>query len=278
MIRTLNQWHMVELARGKCTIQRLGKYLAVYVGSDVDTALIGKNRFDRNGAQTLGSLVAASDASGKGDALRFCVCQCRQRELVGSAFDDSAMKKSRRRGRCQVREDAESTSGLAKDSYVVRVPTEGGNVPAHPLQRKLLVLDPIVARDMVGGFRTQYRMGEEPQGAEAIVDGNDNHAAFLYQLSRNEYLGVEGLAGIGAESVRFYAGTPSCDIYGNCTNYVSSTHFMGDLGGGIRFYPYGNFFVRPEVRLYLVHNNVEFSSGRTVRYGLSIGYTFGGSR
>src|SRR6266436_1665987 len=186
MIRTLNQWHMVELARGKCRIQGLGKYLAVYVGSDVDTALIGKNRLDRNGAQTLGSLVAASDASSNGDALRFCVCQCRQRELVGSAFDDRPIKKSRRRRRRQVGEDAESTSGLAKARYIAGVPTEGGNVPAHPLQRKLLVHDPVVARGMVGGFGTQCRMGEEAQGAEAIVDGNDNHAAFLYQLSRNE--------------------------------------------------------------------------------------------
>lgn len=51
------------------------------------------------------------------------------------------------------------------------------------------------------------------------------------------------------------------------------------MGGGIRVYLYGNFFVRPEMRVYLVHNNVEFSSGhsRSVRYGVSIGYTFGGT-
>ena len=41
---------------------------------------------------------------------------------------------------------------------------------------------------------------------------------------------------------------------------------MGDVGGGIRFYPYGNFFVRPEVRLYLIHNNVE-TAVRFVRNG-----------
>ena len=53
---------------------------------------------------------------------------------------------------------------------------------------------------------------------------------------------------------------------------------MGDFGGGIRLYPYGNFFVRPELRLYLINNNQEFSSSHLVRYGVSIGYAFGGSK
>ena len=85
----------------------------------------------------------------------------------------------------------------------------------------------------------------------------------------------ELLAGIGAESIRFYTPFFNCNSF-SCTNYTSSTHFMGDLGGGIRLYPYGHFFVRPEFRVYLIHNNVEFSSGHAVRYGASIGYTFGG--
>jgi hypothetical protein len=52
---------------------------------------------------------------------------------------------------------------------------------------------------------------------------------------------------------------------------------MGDFGGGIRLYPVGNFFVRPEARLYLIHGADDlFSSGHAVRYGISIGYSFGG--
>lgn len=100
----------------------------------------------------------------------------------------------------------------------------------------------------------------------------------IYARRFSKFVGAEVLGGIGAESLRFYSGSYNCDFYGNCTNYVSSTHFMGDFGGGIRFYPYGNFFVRPEVRLYLVHNNIEFNSSHPVRYGVSIGYTFGGSK
>ena len=101
----------------------------------------------------------------------------------------------------------------------------------------------------------------------------------MYARRFNKYFGAEALAGIGGESIRFYSNSYSnCDFYSNCTNYVSSNHFMGDFGGGVRFYPYGNFFVRPEMRLYLINNNEEFSSSHLVRYGVSIGYAFGGSK
>jgi hypothetical protein len=99
----------------------------------------------------------------------------------------------------------------------------------------------------------------------------------MYARRFSKYFGAEALAGIGGESIRFYSNSyQNCDIYGNCTNYMSSNHFMGDFGGGLRFYPYGNFFVRPEMRLYLINNNAEFSSSHPVIYGVSIGYAFGG--
>jgi len=101
----------------------------------------------------------------------------------------------------------------------------------------------------------------------------------IYSRRLTRWAGVEGLAGIGVLSSRFYSSAfTSCDCYGNCTNYQSSNHFMADFGGGIRLYAYHNFFVRPEARLYLIHNNVEFSSGRAVGLGMSVGYTFGGSK
>jgi hypothetical protein len=84
----------------------------------------------------------------------------------------------------------------------------------------------------------------------------------------------ELVAGIGVESIRFYNNFLTCSYITGCTNYTSSNHFMGDFGGGIRFYPIGNFFVRPEARFYLIHNNVEFNSNHATRYGVTIGYTF----
>jgi hypothetical protein len=100
----------------------------------------------------------------------------------------------------------------------------------------------------------------------------------IYARRFSKLVGAEVLAGVGGETVRLYEGALNCDIYGNCTSYVSSNHFMGDVGGGIRFYVFHNFFVRPEGRLYLIHNNQEFSSSHPVRFGASIGYTFGGSK
>jgi len=91
----------------------------------------------------------------------------------------------------------------------------------------------------------------------------------------NRYLSPELMAGIGAENLHFYV-APSCGT--NCQNYVSSNHFMGHFGGGLRFYPAGNFFIRPEAHIYLVRNNNQFSSPYVKRYGVSVGYTFGGRK
>jgi hypothetical protein len=99
----------------------------------------------------------------------------------------------------------------------------------------------------------------------------DVNAVYSPKLASHTYLELVG--GIGALSTRFYC--PSVCNY-NGTNYQDSNHFMADFGAGLKFYPKGNFFVRPEARLYLVNNNLDFSSPRVVRYGLSLGYTFGG--
>ncbi len=80
-------------------------------------------------------------------------------------------------------------------------------------------------------------------------------------------------AGIGAETVRFYQPTYICGFTG-CTNYVSSNHFMGHFSGALRLYPKGHFFISPEIHLYLIRNNKEFSGPWATRYAMSIGYTF----
>lgn len=85
----------------------------------------------------------------------------------------------------------------------------------------------------------------------------------------------ELLGGIGGSDLRFY-GIENCSYAFGCTSYTSSNHFMGDVGGGLRAYFWHNAFIRPEARFYFVHNNVEFSSSRSVRYGVSLGYSFGG--
>ena len=99
------------------------------------------------------------------------------------------------------------------------------------------------------------------------------NAIWAPKLSKN--FTAELLAGIGGEDLRFY-GFTNCSNFFGCTTYTSSNHFMGDFGGGIRAYIWHNVFVRPEVRLYLINNHGEFSSTTVVRYGGSLGYSFGG--
>jgi hypothetical protein len=89
----------------------------------------------------------------------------------------------------------------------------------------------------------------------------------------NKQLGADAMAGIGGEDVRFYTPFYTCGFTG-CTNYTSSTHFLGHFGGDVRLYVHGNFFVRPEVHYYLVRNNNQFSSGHETRLTIAIGYSF----
>ena len=100
----------------------------------------------------------------------------------------------------------------------------------------------------------------------------------IYAKRFSPRVGAEVLGGIGGQSLRLYTGQSNCDYYGNCTNYVSSNHFLVDFGGGVRLYVWHNMFVRPEMRLYIVHDNQQyFSSDYQFRYGASLGYTFGGN-
>ncbi len=102
----------------------------------------------------------------------------------------------------------------------------------------------------------------------------DFNALFAPPLGKHAQL--ELLGGIGGLSTRFYTQTYTCDLFTySCTNYVSSNHFMADVGVGLRLYVHNGFFVRPEYRGYFVHNNVEFNSGYAARVGATIGYSFG---
>ena len=100
----------------------------------------------------------------------------------------------------------------------------------------------------------------------------DFNGVYVPQLTK--HVAAELSAGIGAESTRFYTNYYTCN-YVSCTNYSTSTHFMGQFGAGLKLYAKGGFFFRPELHYYLVNNNNEYTSSRILRYGASIGYTFG---
>ena len=79
---------------------------------------------------------------------------------------------------------------------------------------------------------------------------------------------AELVGGIGGESSRFYTPFITCNFV-SCTNFVSSNHFLGHVGGGLRLYAWHNVFIRPEAHFYFVHNNVEFSGPDATRLGAS---------
>jgi hypothetical protein len=127
----------------------------------------------------------------------------------------------------------------------------------------------------VGGNIAWRASQASPPGAQPYrpilwdIDG-------MWIPSLGKHAAAEFSAGIGAESTRFYSNTVNCNYF-SCTNYSTSSHFLGQFGAGLKLYPHGGFFIRPEVHLYLVNNNVEYSSAHAIRYGASIGYTFGGN-
>jgi hypothetical protein len=102
----------------------------------------------------------------------------------------------------------------------------------------------------------------------------DANAVYTTKIANRTYLELQG--GLGALSTRFYSQNLECNFY-TCNDYSNTNHLAGHVGGGVKFYPRGNFFIRPEGHLYFVKNNTEFSSGRIARLGVSIGYTFGGA-
>ena len=95
----------------------------------------------------------------------------------------------------------------------------------------------------------------------------------IFAPQLNKRITLEMYGGLGGESTRFY-GTVNCSFAG-CTNYTSTHHLLGDVGGGVRFYLWNRLFVRPEAQVYFVRHNFEFSGATATRAGISVGYTFG---
>ena len=115
------------------------------------------------------------------------------------------------------------------------------------------------SRNTYGGFQPERPL---------FYDFNGVYAPRLGKQAAAEFM-----AGIGWESIRFYQGFTTCGAI-SCTDFVSSNHFMGHFGGGLRYYFHGHFFIRPEAHVYLIKNNIEFSSPVATRVGISLGYSF----
>jgi hypothetical protein len=162
----------------------------------------------------------------------------------------------------------------------VGVSTVTGPASAPPLQTisggayPNLGLDFLFFKNLGVGFDASFRAKQN------LYQGFQPFRPYFYDVDAvyapplGKWAQAELKAGIGAESIHFYTATLQCSTFGGCTNFVSSNHFLGHIGGGLRLYVRHNIFIRPEAHLYIVHNNVEFTGSRVTRFGASIGYAF----
>ncbi len=71
--------------------------------------------------------------------------------------------------------DGESAGGLTEDRHPSRVSAERLDVVTHPLERELLIEEPVIPDGAVLALRAQFVGGEEALRAEAVVDVHDDH-------------------------------------------------------------------------------------------------------
>jgi len=150
------------------------------------------------------------------------------------------------------------------------VPEKGGVYPN-------INFDVIFHRRLGFGFEASWKGGQGAYGGT----GGQPYRPFLYDFNAvyqprlGKKFGADIMGGVGLQSTRFYGYTPTtgCVYFGSC--YTSADHFLVHLGGGVRYYFYNHFFIRPEVHYYWVNNNLEFSSPNIIRLGGTIGYTLG---
>ncbi len=141
-----------------------------------------------------------------------------------------------------------------------------------------------VAGDFVG-FKRRLGLNVETswRARQASYYGYESYRPILtdfngiFQPKLSKKFGLDLLGGIGIASTRFYVPyATSCSYFSGCINYTSSDHFLEHVGGGVRYYFWHSFFLRPEVHYYHIQNNTnEFNSNNLFRVGASIGYTIG---
>ena len=136
----------------------------------------------------------------------------------------------------------------------------------------------------VGGtVRLKKYLGFNAQVAwrtrQAVYLGVQPYRPLFYDFNANfghtwhKKYGADLMAGIGAESLRFYTPYFTCGSF-SCSNYQSINHFMFHVGGDFRYYIWHTVFIRPEAHYYIVHDNAEFNNVNPTRFAIAIGYSF----
>jgi hypothetical protein len=133
-------------------------------------------------------------------------------------------------------------------------------------------------------FKKKQRLGVNLEIAvrahQGLYNGFQNFrpiftdANALYVVPTSKKTRAEFMAGAGVETVLFYNSFGVCSAkYASCPISLNADHFMAHIGGGVRYYFWHRFFVRPEIHLYVIPNNAEFNSDYVGRAAVSIGYS-----
>ena len=153
----------------------------------------------------------------------------------------------------------------------------------QPLQEKNGFYTSIAADIFPSKLAAKYHFGINVESAWRYHQGDyygyERYRPFLtdvnavHQVTVTRKVGVDLFAGIGVASNRFDLLSP-CNIPG-CINFVSSNHFLEDMGFGVRYRFWRRFYVRPELHYYHIQGNQGFNSDNVFRGGISFGYLFG---
>jgi len=144
-------------------------------------------------------------------------------------------------------------------------------------------LYPNISADVL--FRKKNRLGVNAEIAVKATQGlyngyQDFRPVFtdvnaIYVPPTSKKTKAEFMAGLGMENVIFYNHFGMCNSgFPSCTTYLSANHFMAHIGGGVRYYFWRRFFIRPEIHLYVIPNNSQFNSDYVGRASASLGYSF----
>ncbi len=133
-------------------------------------------------------------------------------------------------------------------------------------------------------FKKQQRLGFNFEIAVRAKQGLYNgyqdfrpiftDANAVYVLRTSKRTRAEVMGGIGVETLLFYNSYGACNrAYTACITHLNSDHFMAHVGGGVRYYFWRRFFVRPEIHLYVIPNNYQFNSDYVGRAAVTLGYS-----
>ena len=95
-------------------------------------------------------------------------------QLIATALANHALEQTGRQGRRGQCGRIRGTRRLAKNRYVVRISTKRFYVLLHPLKRRDLIQDRIVAGDTGVRLCRQTGMTHETHHADAIIDADKN--------------------------------------------------------------------------------------------------------